>query len=467
MVMNKRSSDTLVEQIVQLLRAQIQSRTLRPGSKAPSIRQFASQHGVSTFTVVEAYDRLAAQGYLQARRGSGFFVCELAQPGPEQRPRLTEKAVDSYWLLRDVFENSDRGIHAGCGWLPDSWHDGEALQKALRHAARQPDDLLRYGHPKGHAALRERVVRLLAEQDIQADPGQILLTLGASQALDLVARRLTQPGDTVLVDDPGYSNLLSALRLRGLQLVGVPMTPTGPDVDALGSLLQQHQPKLYFTHTQLHNPTGASYNAATAYRVLQLAQQHGFMLVEDNVSHGLLGSAAPTLAGMDQLQRVIHIGSFSKTIAPGLRVGFVAADAALIDELVYHKMVSGMATPQLNEQLVWHILTEGHHRKHLEQLRDRLARAQQRTARRLDIAGFTLFFEPGAGMFLWAQAPAGLDPLTLSQQAAAQDILLAPGYLFRPDQSHSSWLRFNVAYCDNDRLFAFLDSMQRHDFVAT
>ena len=461
--------ESLVNQIVAGLTQKIQARALRPGSKAPSIRAFAQAHGVSTFTVVEAYDRLVAQGLLTPRRGAGFFVTDSAAPRPDnQRPRLNETAVDGYWLLRNVYERYDRGIHAGCGWLPDAWHDTEALGKGLRQLAREPETVLRYGHPKGYAPLRELLSRQLAELEIDVPPDQILMTLGASQALDLVTRRLTQPGDTVLVDDPGYSNLLSALRLRGLKLVGVPMTPTGPDVAALETLLAQHQPRAYFTNTQLHNPTGASYNAATAFQVLRLAERHQFTVVEDNVSNDLVPGKPLTLAGMDQLRHVIYIGSFSKSVAPGLRVGFIAAESGLLEELVYHKMVSGMSTSEINERLVHAILMEGHLRKHLEQLRDRLAKAQERTCRRLEEAGFEPFFEPGAGMFVYARPKrAEIDPLALSQLAVSRDILLAPGYLFRPDQSFSPWLRFNVAYCDSDRLFAFIQEAMTRDFVIT
>ena len=265
------------------------------------------------------------------------------------------------------------------------------------------------------------------------------------------------------MDDPGYSNLLSALRLRGLRLVGVPMTPTGPDVAVLEELLAQHQPRLYFTNTQLHNPTGASYSASNAFQVLRLAERHQFLVVEDNVSADLVPGRSITLAGADQLRRVVYVGSFSKSIAPGLRVGFVVAEPGLLEELVYFKLVSGMSTPGVNERLVHAIFMEGHVRKHLEQLRDRLAKAQERTCRRLEAAGFTRFFEPGAGMFVWARPrDGGLDPLQLAQRALEQGILLAPGHLFSPGLSPSPWLRFNVVYCDNDRLFRFMAEALEH-----
>jgi DNA-binding transcriptional MocR family regulator len=407
--------------------------------------------------VVEAYDRLVAAGLLTARRGAGFFVTGAALDEAPRMPHLAETAIDGDWLLRNVYEHGEGGINAGCGWLPESWHDVDAVSRGLRQLALHPQGLIGYGNPKGCDPLRQQLTRQLAELEIEAPPAQILLTHGASQGLDLVARRLTQPGDTVFVDDPGYSNLLSALRLRGLRLVGVPMTPTGPDVAVLEQLLLQHQPKLYFTNTQLQNPTGASYSAAKAFQVLRLAERHQFLVVEDNVSADLVPGRAITLAGADQLRRVIYVGSFSKAIAPGLRVGFLVAEPGLLEELVYFKLVSGMSTPGISERLVHAIFMEGHVRKHLEQLRDRLAKAQERACRRLENAGFLRFFEPHAGMFVWAKPEdERVDSLTLTQRALERGILLAPGHLFRPDQGASPWLRFNVVYGDNDRLFRFL-----------
>jgi DNA-binding transcriptional MocR family regulator len=460
LTLDPQSSEPLVTQIVEGLTQVILSRQWRPGSRAQSIREFARANGVSSSTVVEAYDRLVAAGLLVARRGAGFFVAEPGRAGQNAAAQDAQavSAIDNDWLLRNIYEQREGGIYAGCGWLPEAWSDLDAISRSMRQLALHPLGVVGYGHPKGYEPLRQQLARQLAELEIDVHPAQILLTQGASQGLDLIVRRLTRPGDTVLVDDPGYSNLLSALRLRGLRLVGVPMTPNGPDVAALEALLALHHPCLYLTNTQLQNPTGASYSAATAFQVLRLAERHDFQVVEDNVSADLVPGRALTLAGADQLRRVIYVGSFSKAVAPGIRCGFVVAEPGLLDELVYHKLVSGMSTPLLNERLVHTILMEGHVRKHLEQLRGRLGKAQERACRRLEQAGFELFLEPGAGMFVWARPIGGpADSLALAQSALDQDILLAPGHLFRPDQAPSPWLRFNTSFCDSDRLFQFLE----------
>src|SRR5208283_1151987 len=201
----------LVEQIVGAVTQCILSRQWRPGSRVQSIREFARAHGVSTSTVVEGYDRLVALGLLTARRGAGFFVAEAGRSlnlSGMNQDLLQQHAIDNNWLLRNIFEQREGGIQAGCGWLPESWHDLEEVRKGLRHLSLNPHGLLRYGSPKGYEPLREQLTRQLAELEIDAVPSRILLTHGASQGLDLVVRLLTREGDTVLVDDPGYSNLL-------------------------------------------------------------------------------------------------------------------------------------------------------------------------------------------------------------------------------------------------------------------
>ncbi|MEX3960500.1 PLP-dependent aminotransferase family protein [Trinickia sp. EG282A] len=451
------SQTPLTLQIVAGVTTEVEEKRWRAGMRVPSIRTFADAHGVSTFTVVEAYDRLVAQGVLFARRGAGFFVSDRSAAPPRKVAETLDEQVTNGWLVRNFLASSEGTIHAGAGWLPEAWFDSDGIARALRQLASHPEGLLGYGHARGYEPLREQIVRRLAEVEIETDLVGVLTTLGANQALDLVARQFTQPGDTVLVDEPCYSDLLVALRRREVRSIGIPMTACGPDVAAMEAALHTHRPKLYFTNSRLHNPTGASYSSATAFQVLKIAEQHDCLIAEDDVSADLVQGSHPTLASMDQLKHVIYIGSFSKTIGAGLRVGFVAADSEIIEGLLYQKLVSGMSTPTVTEQLVSSILSEGHFRKQTEQLKERLAKAQEKTCRRLDAIGFEVFCEPRAGMFVWARpADADLDSVQLADVALENRILLAPGHLFYADRPKTGWLRFNVAHCNFDRLFNFL-----------
>jgi DNA-binding transcriptional MocR family regulator len=216
--LNLQSTVPLVVQIVEGFRQLIEDGSLRAGSKAPSIRQFAHAHAVSVFTVVDAYDRLVAQGYFASRPHSGFFVKHRQVSAAEVPGHGPNFSFDSMWYLRRIFENRALRMKPGCGWMPSDWLFTEGVRRSLRSLAADNVDLGGYGEPKGYLPLRQMVRDLLAEQEIAVTSEQVLLTHGSSQAMDLVARRLVRPGDAVLVDDPGYPNLLFSLRFLGARL---------------------------------------------------------------------------------------------------------------------------------------------------------------------------------------------------------------------------------------------------------
>lgn len=454
--LDSRSTTPLVVQIVEGFRRLIDERSLRPGTKVPSVRQFAAAHGVSVYTVVEAYDRLVAQGLLASRPNQGFFVKSRPAAGAERDRAAPDFRFDALWYLRKIFENRRLEMKPGCGWMPQDWLFDDGLRRALRHIGSEAIDVAGYGDPKGYPALRQLVSTQLAEHEVAAPADQVLLTQGSSQALDLAARRLVRPGDVVLVDDPGYANMMFMLRLQGATLVGVPRTPGGYDLDALEALLREHRPAVFFTQPRLQSPTGSTATLAQLHRLLQLAERHNVVIVENDIYTDLDPEPRASLASLDQLRRVVHISSYSKTISPNIRVGYLAAHPELIEELAQLKMVAGLTSSELNERLAHGALTDSRWRRHLKSLRERLAEAHGRTAQRLADLGFELFCEPGMGMYLWARHPAIADSAALANRAAEHDIMLGPGHLFLPDLRPTGWLRFNVAFSADERLYAFL-----------
>ena len=455
----------LVEQITGFLRTRIDERALRAGTRMPSIRRFAEDNGVSRFTVVEAYDRLVAQGYLESRRGSGFYIRERPQPvrrAPEPREPAATR-IDVVWLLHHLYAGNDNRdvLLAGSGCLPESWLDEEMLQSGLRALSRrEPSALTGYGTPRGYAPLRNLLQVHLAELEIRAEPDNIVLTAGASHALDLVARYFLHPGDAVLVDDPGYYVLFGRLAAMGMRPIGVPRGGDGLDVERLEALAKEHKPKLFMTNSVLHNPTGTSLGAADAFRVLRLAEAHDFHIVEDDILADLHPGRAHRIAQLDQLNRVIYIGSFSKTLGAGLRVGYLAAHPDLARDLTAQKMLAGLTTPELGERLVYQVLSDGYYRKHVDHVRARLARSLEPAIRNLERAGLTLFHEPAAGMFMWAHAGEHRDAEALAASAQSEGIILAPGSLFSPSQARSPWMRFHVAYAGSPKLAKFFESLR-------
>jgi DNA-binding transcriptional MocR family regulator len=449
----------LCDQIVAGIKRQIDDRHLLPGTKLLSIRAFAETYNVSRFTVVEAYDRLVAMGYLRSRRGAGFYtatspVVEAARPTPSDNHKRNEQLV---WLIRRLLEADENFILAGGPWLPNSWLDEIGIRQSLNVLARKNGAfLLEYGHPFGYLPLREHLGLMLAALGVTAHPGQILLTQGTSQALELVIRYLLKPGDAALVDDPGYYNMFGNLRMHGVEMLAVPRNPDGPDVAVLDKLAVARQPKAYFTQSVMHNPTGTDMSPHVAFKVLQAAERHNFIVVEDDIFCDLQVRATPRLATLDQLKRVIYARSFSKTLSGSLRVGFIACAQDIANELADIKMLTSITTSQFTERLIYLMLVNGHYRKYLSRLHDRLSEARLNVVRAFERIGMELFVEPTGGMFVWARLPQVEDSLALAEISQRDGIMLAPGAVFRPNLERSPWMRFNVTVCEDTRVQCWL-----------
>ncbi|WGD28863.1 PLP-dependent aminotransferase family protein [Ancylobacter sp. WKF20] len=449
---------TRIEAVMAALRGRIGPRGLAAGAKLPSVRAQARAMKVSVSTVVEAYERLAAEGVIQARPGSGFYVtgvaapAMLAIPGP---PR--EREVDPLWISRQSLEAGEEVLKPGCGWLPASWMHEAGLRRALRSLARaQAATLTDYATPLGLLALREVLARRLAVSGIEAGPEQILLTESGTQAIDLIGRLLLEPGATVLVDDPCYFNFHALLAAHRVNVVGVPYTPTGPDVEAFEQALATHAPRLYITNSAIHNPTGAVLSPVVAHRVLKLAERADLLIVEDDIFADFEPTPAPRLAAFDGLARVIHIGSFSKTLSASVRCGYIAARPDFIDALADLKIATSFGGGRLASEILLAALTDGGYRKHMESVRARLAVAMARTIDRLEPLGITPWLVPRAGMFLWCRLPEGRDAASLARACLKEGVVLAPGNAFSRGQTASGFLRFNVAQTLDERVFAAL-----------
>ncbi|TPI51810.1 MULTISPECIES: PLP-dependent aminotransferase family protein [unclassified Mesorhizobium] len=454
------NSGTLVEGVMSTIRQRIAARSLTPGARLPSIRAFAKSMQVSKSTVVEAYERLAAEGAIRSRPGSGFYAAGSLAPLSlaEIGPRL-DRAVDPLWVSRQSLEAGDEMLKPGCGWLPASWMPQAALRRALRNVARADDVALAdYGTPLGLPPLRQLLARRMATHGIEASPEQVMLTESGTQAIDLLCRFLLEPGDTVLVDDPCYFNFHALLRAHQAKVVSVPYTPSGPDIDLFAQALAEHRPRLYITNSAIHNPTGAILSPVTAHRLLKLADQSDLTIVEDDIFADFEHAPAPRLAAFDGLERVVHIGSFSKTLSASIRCGFIAAPRDWMEGLADLKIATTFGGGRLAAELVLTLLRDGSYRKHMDLLRARLSRAMIETGARLKAIGITPWIEQPAGLFLWCSLPDAVDAAEIARRALAANVVLAPGNAFSLSRSASRFLRFNVAQCEDERIFKVLEA---------
>jgi len=459
--MDAGATKTKVEALTERLARQIEEGQLPADSRLRSVRDAARKEGLGINTVIEAYTRLVAGGYAESRPGSGYYVRKTHRAWTAAPAPHVTAAVDVVSLLREQLEQYYE-VRVGDGRPPADWIDSADFNRHLKPSrSDDPSGMAHgYGSPWGYQPLRETVMRLLAERAIKVHSRQVLLTQGANHALDLIVRQLLEPGDRVLVDSPGYYPLFGKLKLAKVGMLGVPRMADGPDIETLRSLLTAHRPKVFFTQSLAHNPTGSSISLAKAHRLLQLAAEFNCLVVEDDPFADLLPASAPRLAALDQLERVIYVSSFSKTLSAGLRVGYIAGPADLIADLCDLKMVTVASTSDIVERMVHRLITAGHYRRLLNRIKMRLSDIHQPAQSALARAGVQVHPADPDGYYLWIEWPAGVDELAITRLAAAKGIFLAPGAVFYPEgQGSYPAMRVNVAYASDPRFLKFIQSV--------
>ncbi|MCS3470145.1 DNA-binding transcriptional MocR family regulator [Pseudomonas sp. JUb42] len=448
---------TLAQQLTASLVEQIGNGTYRVGDRLPSLRECMRLLGHSKNTVINAYESLASMGLVEARHGQGFFVKQGAPNGSEpEEPLPYARAMDTIWLMRQQFVREPGHSPLGEGFAPVEWLMDLRLDKFTRQIMRTGvTTLFRYGNRLGNAQLRQHLAQKLATYAINASPRQIVTTHGANHGLDLIIRRFVANGDAVLVEDPGYYPLFGKLQLQGARMLSVPRLADGPDMAVLEQHLRIHKPKLFFLQSVGHNPTGSDISPGKAHQLVQLAEKHQFILVDDDALADFKPTSAIKVSALDQLKRSLYVGSFSKSVSAALRVGFIAGSKEVIDELGDLKMLLHTSSSELCERTVDVILTEGHFLRHLVRLQERLQAATATGLQVLDEIGAEVFVRPQQSLYLWARFGHIADARELTRQLLPKGFMIAPGHIFSPEQSTiNPWTRLNVAYLDDPLLKA-------------
>ena len=460
----KASSQSLTEQLAGRFAERIRTRLLAPGARLPSVRQCAEQHGVSPSTVVAAYDQLLAQGLVEARRNRGFFVREASVPPAEGAvadapPAVASAFAAAHWivarrnpgpvnattLIRGMFHRVSNKPQPGMGVFPPEWLESTFMPAAVRKVTGTralQDFSLQYGEPLGDASLRRALSTKLAGLNVPAAPDQIITSVGATHALDIVSRTLLRPGDPVMVEEPGWAVEFARLTAMGMRLLPVPRRADGPDLDVMAKYCEMHKPKLYVSVSVFHNPTSYCLAPGSAHRVLQLANQHDFHIVEDDTYNHIAPAHATRLSALDGLERTIYVGGFAKILAPNWRIGFLAAPTGLVERMLDTKLLGTLTTPALLERALALCIEQGQLRRHAERVRTRLDVARGRSVKLALNAGCRFVAEP-AGLFGWVDT--GVDTDALAQRMLDEGYLLAPGALFHAERKPSTLMRINFA----------------------
>lgn len=448
--LERHTSVPIYRQIVKQVRDQIQDGTLHDGSRLPPVRQLAAECGLTRLTVHSAYAELQAEGLVESHVGRGTFVTAAAPIVPSVGPHAQSAPWISQGVLADLLRWNERGdLLSFAQAFPaaetyPAYELGRAFQSALTEAT-----ALGYGHVQGEPELREELASLLRRRGMSVAPDHMLVTAGAQQGIDIALRALTEPGDVILVEEPVYPGVLELAALRGQRVVGIPNEGGDLRLDALEAACAAHNPRLLYLVPTYNNPTGISLTPACREAVLRLAHAHNFVVLEDD-TYGLLGfgsSVPAALHSLDRKERVVYLTSFSKMLAPALRLGVLVAPVSLLPALAGAKQSSDLVCSALLQRTLARYLREGHLSTHLDQIREmyltRRDAMLQALQRHLPQCTWTL---PGGGLSLWVDLPAEIVERDFMADALRQGIGLAPGaaFLSRPRPEAAMRLSFGV-----------------------
>jgi DNA-binding transcriptional MocR family regulator len=422
------------QRLAEVLAAQLVDGQLPVRTRLPSERDLATELGLSRTTVTSAYERLREEGYLISRQGSGSWTTLPANRSTEMAPLTPGLASEDFFDLAVAAPGAPPGIL-------------EAATTAAAH--RLPTELLdvrRVGghgyHPEGLPELRARIAERFTARGAVTSPEQILITSGAQGAIHLLASRLLSPGDVVVVEQPTYPNALEAFRRTGARLVPLPVTPDGWDLDQLADTLESVRPRFVYLQPDFHNPTGALMDDAGRERLVAAARRAGTLLLidETHVELALNGQAMPApVAALERDGRVVTIGSLSKVVWGGLRIGWIRTSPRLIADLATERSGVDLSGPVLGHLIAVEVcdrLAEAlaARREQLAASRDLMSGA---IVRHLPEWSFTL---PEGGLSIWAKLD-GPRSSELEAAAGRHRLRLAAGPRFSVDGTLERFLR--------------------------
>ena len=456
----------LARQIQLHLERLISQRLLGPGVKLPASRELAREVGVNRTTVALAYDELVAAGWARAHVGQGTFVAEQI-PAAAEAPRSVAPRFDWTGFLsksaqviaadarrRQDYSRVPRpapGLISFAGGMPDSGlFPTDAFRRVLNRVIREEGrELLQYYAARGYPPLREYLSGYLLRFGLEARPEEILIVNGSQQGFDLVARTLLDPGDFVAIEQPSYPRAMQVFRAFGAQLLPVPMVAGGLHVESLERLLERQSPKLVYCQPSAHNPTGLTMPAGARQRLYEVASRHRLPIVEDGFDGTLFYGERPPapLKALDGAGLVVYIGTFSKILFPGLRLGWVVAAPELIERLEMAKDLADIHTSPLLQAAVFHFcrqrLLDRHQVRVLREYRRRRNALLASLKRRMppDVR----WTESEGGFSLLLTLPEGMDAVALLARGAERGVAFTPGNAFFIDGGGERTLRLSFS----------------------
>jgi DNA-binding transcriptional MocR family regulator len=423
----------------------------------PSLRHMSRRHRVSLSTAIQAYQLLETQGHLEARPKSGFFVRvppAASIPEPRSDARAGRPSVPAtHAILREAIDaaGDPANVPFGAACISPELLPGRRLNLILRSiVGHRPLHSALYTLPPGLEALRRQIARRSGDLGCPLSPGELTITGGALEAINLAMRAALRPGQALGVESPTFFGVLQAAASLGIQVVEIPTDPrTGPDLDALESAIRRHRIKAFFVIPNCHNPLGHVTADEAKKDLVELTARHGVALIEDDL-YGDLAFEGPrphTAKSYDRAELVLLCSSYSKTLAPGFRVGWIAA-GRFQDEVNRLKFTLNIAPPGLPQMALAQFLDSGGYDRHLRRLRLALAGqlAQVRQAAARYFPEGTAISRPAGGHMLWVELPAGIDAVDVFRRALQRRISVLPGPIFAAGRRFPNCLRLNCGH---------------------
>lgn len=456
-------SSALYEQVAHKLEDLIHSGALRPGDRIPSVRRASAQHGVSITTAVQAYLSLENRGLIEARPKSGFFVrsqyrTRVLEPA-SSRPARGAQHVGVGTLQSRVFEAAqDPEIVAFGAASPSAEMLPVAKLSRIMAAVARSNGArgVNYDLPQGSELLRRQIARRSLDWGSNLTPEEIITTCGATEALSLALRAVTKPGDVIAIESPTYFGVLQAIEDLGLKALEIPMHPRdGLDLDTLERAVQSRRIAACLAVPNFNNPLGSLMPDANKRRLLEILAKREIPLIEDDIYGDLyFGAHRPRVVqSFDQSGLVMLCGSFSKTLAPGYRVGWIAP-GRFYDRVKGLKLTTTLASPALPQLAIAEFVANGGYDHHLRTVRRTYAEHVQRISHAVadSFPPEIKITRPAGGFVLWVELPPSVSALALHEQAFAEKISIAPGPMFSPKQSYTNFIRLSCGHHWSSRL---------------
>ncbi|WP_428910007.1 PLP-dependent aminotransferase family protein [Niallia sp. Krafla_26] len=458
----KKSSVSLHIQIYDYLKKKIMNGEWVIGTKVPPQRELAKVFEVNRSTIIQAIDELIADGLIESKVGSGTRVVNntwnlLASSPPPDWISYVQAGIHepNLSIIQKInqAESNPNMIRLGTGELSPNLLPSEQMKNLLQEQLDQ-NFTLSYIEPKGSPSLRQAVSEYIKSKGIEASPQSILIVSGGLQTLQLISMGLLKRGSTILHESPSYLHSVHVFQSAGMNLFGIPMDDEGIQCDSIGRLKRQHNGALLYTIPSFHNPTGGLMTEKRRKKLLEVSKKESLPMIEDDVYGDLWFEDPPPkpLKAHDTLGNVLYIGSISKTLSPGLRIGWIVGPEPVVDRLADIKMQTDYGSSSLSQYVVEKWLSTGIYHDYIEQVRKELKVRRDFTLHILknhfsDLASWNI---PKGGFYIWLCIRANISIRTLFESALQEKILINPGVVYdRHDQQH---LRISYSYASLDEI---------------